>query len=80
MKRRITWSVTITLLIILAFMDEANRMRGGGKSYGGTSNQDGATSVGVMAHHGHMKHLYRFLKKTRIIPIPIIIPVHHSHQ
>ena len=70
LKTRLTWSVAVTILIILAFMDDANRMRG----------RTNSNSVLVEGHGHGMKHLYRFLKKTRIIPIPIIIPVHHSHQ
>ena len=70
LKTRLTWSVAVTILIILAFMDDANRMRA----------RTNSNSVLVEGHGHGMKHLYRFLKKTRIIPIPIIIPVHHSHQ
>lgn len=35
------------------------------------------TTVLVDSHH---HHLYRLLKRTHFIPIPIIIPVHHKHQ
>jgi hypothetical protein len=38
------------------------------------------SKVLVDAHHGVGRHLYKLLKKSRFIPIPIIIPVHHSHQ
>ena len=64
-KVRIFCSLSLCLLLLVSLMEEDSRLKG--------------RTVLTEAHHG-MKHLYRLLKKTRFVPIPIIIPVHHSHQ
>lgn len=58
-------SLSLCLLLVLTLMQDDSYMKG--------------SSVLIDAHGG-MKHLYRLLKKTRFVPIPIIIPVHHNHQ
>ena len=65
-KSHIIYSVTICLMLLMSLVEEESKLKG-------------RTTILAEAHHG-MKHLYRFLKKARFVPIPIIIPVHHKHQ
>lgn len=64
-KSHIIYSVTLCLILLMSLVEEESKMKG--------------RTVLIEAGHG-MKHLYRFLKKARFVPIPIIIPVHHKHQ
>ena len=65
LKVNFIYSLCICIILLLSFSHDDSRMKG--------------SSVLIDAHGGG-KYLYRFLKKARFVPIPIIIPVHHKHQ